>query len=153
MDGQAWYIEMLRTPEWQAKRQEIYERDGYTCVDCEEFGIRINCHHTYYVKGMSPWQYPPEALVTLCDVCHEKRHKVLIESYASHEDAANWIAFAEAQAYFEEELLSQELEKRRMRIAHLLHLGATWDGEGRYFGYVDKSGQSRFYDEDGYRMG
>lgn len=35
----------------------------------------LNIHHTYYIEGRKPWEYDNEALVTLCEDCHKKRHK------------------------------------------------------------------------------
>ena len=35
----------------------------------------LNVHHTYYVKGHKPWEYENDALVTLCEDCHKKRHE------------------------------------------------------------------------------
>lgn len=35
----------------------------------------LNIHHTYYIKGYKPWEYDNEALVTLCEDCHKKRHE------------------------------------------------------------------------------
>jgi 5-methylcytosine-specific restriction endonuclease McrA len=41
---------------------------------------------------------------------------------------------------------------RRKRIDRLERKGAVWDGNGRFWGYVDKKGVSRFFDEDGNPM-
>ena len=35
----------------------------------------LNIHHTYYIEGRKPWEYDNEALVTLCEDCHKKRHE------------------------------------------------------------------------------
>ena len=35
----------------------------------------LNIHHTYYIKGNKPWEYDNDALVTLCEDCHKKRHE------------------------------------------------------------------------------
>ncbi len=160
MDGSEWYREQLETSTWKAKRREIYERDDYVCVDCtnrgairEKFAVRIHCHHEYYVKGRLPWDYPAHALVSLCDECHAKRHRMVILTHDSHEDAEMWIMFADAEAALLEMLIEEEETKRRHRISHLEDLGAIWDSEGHYYGYVTKKGEERFYDEDGRRMG
>ena len=34
----------------------------------------LHVHHTYYQRGKLPWDYPNEALVTLCWKCHEDIH-------------------------------------------------------------------------------
>ena len=35
----------------------------------------LNVHHNYYIEGHKPWEYEDEALVTLCEDCHKKRHE------------------------------------------------------------------------------
>lgn len=65
------YWELLRRPEWQRKRLEIMQRDGFKCVECGEKERTLNVHHCYYTKGAMPWDYPGEALRTLCEPCHE----------------------------------------------------------------------------------
>lgn len=45
----------------------------------------LNIHHTYYVKGHKPWEYDNEALVTLCENCHKKRHETSSVPYYDHE--------------------------------------------------------------------
>lgn len=34
----------------------------------------LHVHHNYYQKGRLPWEYPDEALITLCWYCHEELH-------------------------------------------------------------------------------
>ena len=44
----------------------------------------LNIHHTYYIKGHMPWEYGDDALVTLCENCHKRRHeKAPIPIYAT----------------------------------------------------------------------
>jgi hypothetical protein len=35
----------------------------------------LHVHHKYYQYGKLPWEYPDEALTTLCWNCHEELHK------------------------------------------------------------------------------
>lgn len=35
----------------------------------------LNIHHAHYIKGHKPWEYRDDALVTLCENCHKKRHE------------------------------------------------------------------------------
>jgi len=63
-----------RDSRWQRKRLEIMERDNFTCQSCgkgEADAITLNVHHIYYTVGVAPWEYPAEALITLCEKCHE----------------------------------------------------------------------------------
>ena len=41
----------------------------------EKSFVGLNIHHKYYIQGHKPWEYDNEALVTLCEDCHKKRHE------------------------------------------------------------------------------
>lgn len=68
------YKEQLKTEEWKAKRLEILERDGKCCTKCGKT-THLHVHHTYYKDDKFAWEYPNEALITLCKGCHYKFHK------------------------------------------------------------------------------
>lgn len=64
------YLEKLRDPRWQRVRLEIMSRDNFSCRSCAADNRTLNVHHRWYETGKDPWEYPPEALVTLCEDCH-----------------------------------------------------------------------------------
>ena len=64
------YAEKLRDPRWQKKRLEILERDGWTCRCCGDEDKTLHIHHRYYLRGIEPWEYELESLITLCEHCH-----------------------------------------------------------------------------------
>jgi hypothetical protein len=66
------YADKLRDPRWQKRRLEILSRDQWTCQLCGDQTSTLAVHHRYYLAGHDPWDYPREALVTLCDFCHER---------------------------------------------------------------------------------
>jgi hypothetical protein len=74
------YEELLATPEWLERRAAILERDGWRCVSCsgvagEQLGrVVLQVHHRYYVRQWLPWEYPDDALATLCLDCHRGLH-------------------------------------------------------------------------------
>lgn len=68
------YGEQLKHPNWQRKRLEILQRDGFTCQECYDTESTLHVHHKRYVKGRSVWEYEGHELVTLCDQCHEAAH-------------------------------------------------------------------------------
>jgi hypothetical protein len=45
----------------------------------------LNVHHLYYQDGMLPWEYPREALVTLCQECHFEWHQDNLIQYRNKE--------------------------------------------------------------------
>jgi len=53
------------------KRLRIMHRDGASCVECGATDKTLNVHHTYYEKRKNPWDYPDDALLTLCEACHK----------------------------------------------------------------------------------
>ena len=60
----------------------------------------LHVHHGYYAKGMAPWDYAEETLLTVCVDCHEsaevERQKLL---YLSGQ-IARYAMFEEIDAYF-----------------------------------------------------
>lgn len=80
------YEDLLKCKEWREKRQKILNRDNNKCVYCGEVH-NLQVHHKYYSKypngfRVSPWNYPDDALITLCDRCHKKVHnKKKIKTY------------------------------------------------------------------------
>ena len=69
------YFQKLRSPKRQMKRLEIMNRDNATCVHCRSSTETLNVHHIWYESGKDPWDYPDEALQTLCEKCHEMSHR------------------------------------------------------------------------------
>lgn len=74
------YGALLFKPEWKAKREEILNRDNYSCVICK-INNNLQVHHRQYHFVIQknqfklPWQYPENLLVTLCESCHKKGHR------------------------------------------------------------------------------
>lgn len=69
------YQEKLKDPRWQKKRLEIMERDNWQCQSCYDDESTLHIHHKYYMK-CDPWEYPEDALITLCAGCHEDQKEL-----------------------------------------------------------------------------
>jgi len=67
------YKEQLKDSRWINKRDRIIERDKY-CQNCGSVK-KLEAHHLYYIHANAPWQYPDEALMTLCHDCHKEETK------------------------------------------------------------------------------
>lgn len=65
------YRKQLRSPLWQRRRLEIFERDNWTCQQCGARNRELQVHHRWYVPGTAPWEVPDKALITLCHICHK----------------------------------------------------------------------------------
>lgn len=72
------YKEQLADREWLKKKNEILERDNYTCQKCGATS-HLNVHHKYYNESKLAWEYPEEALITLCADCHENEHRIVVQ--------------------------------------------------------------------------
>lgn len=73
------YGALLFRTEWKEKRKSILTRDGNKCVNCNEIR-ELEVHHRQYIfvkqiqKFNDPWDYPDQALITLCKSCHGRGH-------------------------------------------------------------------------------
>lgn len=84
------YSELLTSPEWIEKRNIILDRDNHKCQYCGKTHD-LQVHHKYYSKYpnnklVDPWNYPDDALITLCSKCHkwihsQKKNKVYYRKY------------------------------------------------------------------------
>lgn len=86
------YKDLLKTAPWQALRLKILARDKWTCRFCYNSALNgfneldSNCeisfhvHHTHYKRGLKPWEYPENSLITLCSDCHAKEEQKLPDS-------------------------------------------------------------------------
>jgi hypothetical protein len=68
------YSEKLKDPKWQKKRLSVLNRDEFTCQRCFSIENTLHVHHKFYLK-VDPWEYSDDALITLCEDCHETEKK------------------------------------------------------------------------------
>lgn len=71
------YRDEIKTNEWQRKSGHIKERDNYTCQLCGSKEKIVHVHHRYYKDEWHYWEYPDEALITLCEDCHNEEHSMI----------------------------------------------------------------------------
>lgn len=80
------YDKFLHDDRWYAKRRKILDRDNHKCQWCGKT-TNLQVHHKYYNvypngKHPKPWDYPDNALITLCHDCHVKYHtKYTVKTY------------------------------------------------------------------------
>lgn len=63
------------TPEYKEWRLSVFERDNFTCADCDIKGGGLNAHHIKKFKDFPKDRYKINNGTTLCIKCHRKRHK------------------------------------------------------------------------------
>lgn len=64
------YVDKLKDPRWIEVAARIRQRDNCTCRHCGTKDRILDVHHIYYERGLEPWEYPDDALLTLCRLCH-----------------------------------------------------------------------------------
>lgn len=64
------YDEYLSTPEWDARRRKVLERDGYLCQACRVNRATQAHHLTYDRVGHEPLF----DLIAICTECHAALH-------------------------------------------------------------------------------
>lgn len=106
MTKKSTYSELLRDPRWQKMRLEVLGRDGFSCQKCDDTTSTLHVHHTYYLRGNNPWEYPAESLLTLCDYCHQEESDFSYNSKVSMTTTMSrlgflWNSFDELQSAFE----------------------------------------------------
>ena len=75
------YGAALFDPRWKSKRKEILERDRNKCIHCMT-EQKLQVHHRQYHfskmlnEFMNPWDYDNSLLITLCENCHQKGHRL-----------------------------------------------------------------------------
>jgi len=87
------YSELLKDPRWQKRRLQILEKDNFTCQVCGDSTKTLHVHHMCYHRGMYPWDYSDEILITLCEECHKREEELKkepINDQAQHL-LHNWI--------------------------------------------------------------
>ena len=70
------YSALLKKPQWQKRRLEIYQRDEWKCQCCNDTETELHVHHKVYRDGLNPWQYEDNELITLCANCHGIYHAI-----------------------------------------------------------------------------
>jgi 5-methylcytosine-specific restriction endonuclease McrA len=70
------YLEKYKDPRWQRIRLKVFERDNWTCQKCFSSESSLQVHHRFYLENKEPWEYPMEALVTLCEECHTEENEI-----------------------------------------------------------------------------
>ncbi len=68
------YSDLLKDPQWQRKRLEVFQKDNFRCVYCDDDKLTLHGHHPKYIHGRAPWEYETIELITLCEDCHEVEH-------------------------------------------------------------------------------
>lgn len=56
-------------------RKSVFERDGWTCQECKEWGGRLHSHHIKPFASYPNLRFDVDNGETLCKKCHRARHR------------------------------------------------------------------------------
>ena len=62
---------------WNRKREQIFKRDNYMCVECKRYGRQrqaVTVHHIKHYEDFPELALVDSNLVSLCAACHNKAH-------------------------------------------------------------------------------
>ena len=105
------YAEKFKDPRWQKMRLQVLERDMWCCQICYDNESTLHIHHRYYKKGADPWDYPMEALVTLCEDCHQSER-------ADRKAAEESLLFAMREKFMANDVLNIAAAIHDMELRH-----------------------------------
>lgn len=71
------YDELLKTPEWFAYREVVFEARGCCCEHCgnSHNSHDLHVHHCGYDFERKPWEYGVHEVKVLCRDCHKTLHR------------------------------------------------------------------------------
>lgn len=61
-------------PEYKQWRTSIFERDNYTCQECNQYGGNLNAHHIESYSNNPDLRISLDNGITLCKDCHKDFH-------------------------------------------------------------------------------
>lgn len=86
-------VKHYRSSQWSDYRKKVIALDGGKCRECGRSaadGAVLQVHHTTYIEGKAPWEYPYEVCSTLCKGCHAAAHGIIPPKfgweYAGYDD-------------------------------------------------------------------
>ena len=66
--------------DWASFRSDVIALDGGACTVCGKKsadGVILQVHHTKYLPGRKPWEYPYDVCKTVCRGCHAALHGII----------------------------------------------------------------------------
>lgn len=73
-------MDLYRSHKWADFRENVMILDGYMCRRCRRArgdGAVLQVHHTEYLPGHKPWDYPEHMCETICKGCHAAEHGII----------------------------------------------------------------------------
>lgn len=69
-------IEKRKGKEYLEWRESVFERDNYTCTECETKGKKLHAHHIVRWEDDKSLRININNGITLCTSCHNKHHHI-----------------------------------------------------------------------------
>jgi len=65
------YTDYMASPEWKAKKRQVFSARGYVCEHCKATDVQLHVHHLTYIRLGNE---KLEDLAIVCRPCHNKAH-------------------------------------------------------------------------------
>lgn len=62
--------------EYKQWREDVFERDKYTCQKCNRVGRNLHAHHIHSFSKYPELRLEVDNGITLCQACHKEFHKI-----------------------------------------------------------------------------
>jgi hypothetical protein len=138
------YSEKLKDPRWQKERLKIMERDGFRCWDCKSHTKTLHVHHSFY-ESANPWETHSDFLLTLCEDCHKKRHRVQDRLNRAIARTISQLPLKEVIA-LTDDIESAATSPGSIRVVDLDDY--QWNTDIRWFSALDDAGRVDLYMEN-----
>ena len=113
------YYEKLKDPRWQKKRLLIFKRDGFSCLSCFDKTSTLHVHHLWYENDKEPWEIEDDALITLCEDCHNtetEKMGEIIKFFKRHFLSGDMVKISNLIDYVPNELNIRPIRRRRAYV-------------------------------------
>ena len=68
-------IKIRNSKKYKYWRESVFQRDGYICQKCFEYGGKLNAHHIKMFSTHKELRFDINNGITLCKKCHIEVHK------------------------------------------------------------------------------
>ena len=77
---------------WWTLRKQVWERDNYTCLKCQNRGGKLTAHHCDGWSWCIEGRFASDNVITLCVTCHDEYHRIYGIKKVIREDFRDFIS-------------------------------------------------------------
>ena len=113
-------INQANPPDWQKRRELVYERDNHSCKRCGTY-VELKHSHTHHLKRRSQGgDHSLNNLITLCRDCHS-----LMSGHSPMQGFRDYYISKSGIIHYSEDCAGINAKKTRGSLTYLEHRGYT----------------------------